>query len=98
MTIDFMYSRIPYQHAYTKAFACIHRDDKFKQYTLWGDLDLILKDADAFIAASPFEKERIIEVLQSVFIRSGDQVVVGKLKHRGGGTIGDHHQGPACGK
>jgi hypothetical protein len=29
--------------------------------------DMILTDADTYIAASPFEKERIIEVLQSVF-------------------------------
>jgi heterodisulfide reductase subunit D len=47
----------------------IRRDDTFKQYTLWGNLDLILRDADGRIAESPFEKERIIEVLQAVFIR-----------------------------
>ncbi len=47
----------------------IQRDDKFTQYTRWGDLDLILKDADDHIAESPFERERVIEVLQSVFIR-----------------------------
>lgn len=45
----------------------IRRDDKFKQYTLWGNLDLILKDADDHIAESPFDSERIIEVLQAVF-------------------------------
>ena len=47
----------------------IRRDDKFKQYTRWGKLDLILEDADDHIAESPFERERVIEVLQSVFIR-----------------------------
>jgi len=47
----------------------IRRDDKFKEYTLWGNLDLILRDAEDRIADSPFENERIIEVLQAVFIR-----------------------------
>jgi len=46
----------------------IHRDDKFKKYTQWGNLDQILKDADAHIAESPFKSERIIEVLNEVFI------------------------------
>ncbi|MBC8391297.1 MAG: (Fe-S)-binding protein [Deltaproteobacteria bacterium] len=47
----------------------IHRDDKFKMYALWRDLNRILKDADEHILESPFEKERIIEVLQTVFIQ-----------------------------
>jgi len=47
----------------------IHRDDTFKRYALWGDLDRILKDADARINESPFEKERIVEVLQTVFVK-----------------------------
>ena len=47
----------------------IRRDDKFKKYALWGSLERILKDADEHIADSPFESERIIEVLQAVFIR-----------------------------
>lgn len=46
----------------------IRRDDKFKKYTLWGNLDLILKDAEEHIAESPFENERIIEVLRAVFM------------------------------
>jgi len=46
----------------------IHRDDKFIQYTRWRNLDLILKDADDHIAESPFASERIIEVLNEVFI------------------------------
>ena len=46
----------------------IHRDDKFKKYTLWGNLEKILRDADDCIRESPFENERIIEVLQEVFI------------------------------
>ena len=46
----------------------IRRDDKFKQYTQQGNLDLILKDADDHIAESPFKIERIIEVLQAVFL------------------------------
>jgi heterodisulfide reductase subunit D len=47
----------------------IHRDDTFKRYMLWGDLGRILKDADTHINGSPFEKERIVEVLQKVFVR-----------------------------
>ena len=47
----------------------IHREDKFRQYTLWGDMDLIFKDAEKRIAELPFGKERVMEVLQSVFIR-----------------------------
>jgi len=47
----------------------IHRDDTFKQYMLWGDLDRIVKDADAHIHGSPFEKERIVEVLQTIFVQ-----------------------------
>jgi Fe-S oxidoreductase len=46
----------------------IRRDDKFKKYTLWRSLERILKDADEDIAESPFETERIIEVLQAVFM------------------------------
>ena len=47
----------------------IRRNDKFNKYTQWGNLDQVLKDAEDHIADSPFERERIIEVLQSVFIR-----------------------------
>jgi len=46
----------------------IRREDKFKKYTLWGSLERILKDADNHIAKSPFERERIIDVLQAVFM------------------------------
>ena len=46
----------------------IRRDDKFKKYALWGSLERILKDADEHIAESPFENERIFEVLEAVFI------------------------------
>jgi heterodisulfide reductase subunit D len=47
----------------------IRRDDKFMQYTQWGNLDLILKDADDCIGESPLDSERIIEVLKAVFTR-----------------------------
>jgi heterodisulfide reductase subunit D len=47
----------------------IPRNDKFMQYTQWGNLDLIVKDAGDPIAESPFDRERIIEVLQEVFTR-----------------------------
>jgi Fe-S oxidoreductase len=45
----------------------IRREDKFKKYTLWGNLERILRDAEDHIAKSPFERERILEVLQAVF-------------------------------
>jgi len=45
-----------------------NQDDTFKRYALWGDLDRILKDADDHINESLFQKERIVEVLQAVFI------------------------------
>ena len=43
------------------------REDKFMQYTRWGDVEKILKDAEKQIAASPFPRERIAEVIRSVF-------------------------------
>jgi len=46
----------------------IHRDDKFKMYALWHDLERILIDANENILESPFKKERIVEVLQKVFV------------------------------
>ncbi len=47
----------------------IQRDDTFKKYALWRDLDRILDDANDCVEESPFEKERIIELLQAVFCR-----------------------------
>ena len=47
----------------------VERDDKFKIYTHWGNLDRIIKDADEHISESHFDKERIIEVLKAVFIQ-----------------------------
>ena len=47
----------------------VKRDDKFKIYTHWGSLDRIIKDADEYILESHFDKERIVEVLQAVFIQ-----------------------------
>ena len=46
----------------------IRREDKFKKYTLWGNLERILRDAENHIAESPYDSERIIEVLQAVFM------------------------------
>jgi heterodisulfide reductase subunit D len=66
--IDYDFSVTSYVNLVAEAMG-IYRDDKFKQYTLWADLDLILNDADARIAASPIEKQRIVDVLQSVFIK-----------------------------
>jgi Fe-S oxidoreductase len=47
----------------------VRRDDKFKIYSHWGNLDRILKDANENIIESPFDKDRIVEVLQAVFIQ-----------------------------
>jgi hypothetical protein len=46
----------------------IHRDDKFRQYTLWRYLDRILKDADEQIIEIPYKTDSIVEVLQAVFV------------------------------
>jgi Fe-S oxidoreductase len=64
----FDFSVINYVNLVANAMG-IHRDDKFKRYTLWRNLDLILKDAYGHILESPFEKGRIIEALQAVFIK-----------------------------
>lgn len=45
----------------------IQREDAFKKYARWKDPERILRDADENIAGSPFGKERIVEVLQTVF-------------------------------
>ena len=45
----------------------IRREDKFRKYTLWANLNRILEDAGTHIAALPFKKKRIVEVLQQVF-------------------------------
>jgi fumarate reductase (CoM/CoB) subunit B len=47
----------------------VRRDDKFKIYTHWGNLDRIIKDADEYISESHFDKEHIVEVLKAVFIQ-----------------------------
>lgn len=47
----------------------VHRKDKFKEYLHWNDFGLILKDIGQNIEASPFDKEKTINVLQSVFIK-----------------------------
>ncbi len=45
----------------------IHRKDKFRQYKLWGDVDLIIENARKRIGELPFGKKRVIEVLEAVF-------------------------------
>jgi fumarate reductase (CoM/CoB) subunit B len=47
----------------------VRRDDKFKIYSHWGNIDRILKDANENIKESPFDKDRIVEVLQTVFVQ-----------------------------
>jgi Fe-S oxidoreductase len=45
----------------------IHREDKFRQYKLSGDIDLIIEDAGKRIAELPYGEKRVIEVLEAVF-------------------------------
>ncbi len=45
----------------------IQRDNTFKKYTLWKDLDRITGDMDKNIQNSSFTRERITQVLQTVF-------------------------------
>jgi heterodisulfide reductase subunit D len=45
----------------------IEREDTFRKYTHWGNLDRILHDAAPLIRQSPFSRERIIEVLTQTF-------------------------------
>jgi Fe-S oxidoreductase len=42
----------------------IEREDKFKKYKQWKDLDRILTDAEAYVEASPFSREKMIEVVK----------------------------------
>ena len=46
----------------------IRREDKFKKYMLWRDLDRILEDADQNITEAPFTRDRIAAVLRAVFV------------------------------
>ena len=46
----------------------IKRDDIFKKYARWKDLERIMRDAAKNVAGSPFKKEQIIDVLNTVFI------------------------------
>ena len=39
----------------------IHRDDTFKRYMIWRDLDRILKDTADHIRESPFEKNVLLK-------------------------------------
>jgi Fe-S oxidoreductase len=45
----------------------IQREDTFKKYRQWGNLDRILADADRHISGAPFGRERVLEVLKAVF-------------------------------
>jgi Fe-S oxidoreductase len=48
----------------------IDREDKFKRYKQWGELNRILDDAEENIrvSAAPFSREKIIEVIKEAFI------------------------------
>jgi Fe-S oxidoreductase len=67
-THRFNFDIISYVNLVAEAMG-IRREDKFNTYTQWGNLDRILKDADAHIQDSSFDKGRIIEVLKDVFVK-----------------------------
>ena len=64
----FDFSVTNYVNLIAKAIG-IKRDEKFKLYTHWGDLNRIIEDANENIIKSPFKKDRIVEVLQAVFVQ-----------------------------
>lgn len=45
----------------------VEREDKFKKYKQWGDLDKIMEDADTFIKQSSYSKEQILKALKKYF-------------------------------
>ena len=47
----------------------IHRQDKFKRYTQWNDLEMIMNDLEPNIENSSFDKEKIVDILKSVFLK-----------------------------
>ena len=47
----------------------IYREDKFKRYAQWNDLELILKDIGSNIEHLPFGKEKMLKTLRSEFIQ-----------------------------
>ncbi|SDP68904.1 (Fe-S)-binding protein [Desulforhopalus singaporensis] len=47
----------------------IHRQDKYKKYAHWNDLELILNDIGSNIEDTPFEREKIIATLRSLFVK-----------------------------
>ena len=49
----------------------VYREDTYKTYMQLNDLKLILEDIGPHIESAPFEKEKIINTLQSVFVKQG---------------------------
>lgn len=45
----------------------INREDKYKKYKQWKNIDKIMEDAKEFLYDSPYTKEQIISVLKNVF-------------------------------
>ena len=45
----------------------ITREDKFKKYKQWREMDKIMEDAKTFIQSSPFPRRTIADAIQSVF-------------------------------
>ncbi len=64
---DFDFKVVNYVNLVAESMG-IHRQDKFKKYAQWNDIELILKDMGTHIETSHFKKEKIIDTLRSVFI------------------------------
>jgi len=45
----------------------IGREDKFKKYKQWRDMDQIVEDAKEFIRSSPFPRETVVDLIESIF-------------------------------
>lgn len=59
------YSIVNYVSLVAEALG-IEREDKFKKYKQWGNLNRILEDAEKFIEESPYSREKLIEVLKKI--------------------------------
>jgi Fe-S oxidoreductase len=65
---DFDFEIISYVNLVAEAMG-IYREDKFKKYVQWNDLESILDDIGSNIENLPFEKEKILGTLRSVLIK-----------------------------
>lgn len=57
------YSIVNYMSIITEALG-IEREDKFKKYKQWADIDKVLEDANEFVKSSPYSISQIREALE----------------------------------